>query len=622
MSENRKQYIIVFFLLIAGVYLLRLFYLQVLDSKYRALGSTNSIRKEIQVPLRGQIYDRSGKLLVANDVVFDLYVIPRKVKNLDTTYFCNVFGITKPYFDSVMTIATGFSKIRPSLFLRQISKEDHASVSDAMIKFNGFYFEQSFVRTYPAATLANALGYIAEIPKEKFEEQGEEKYYRKGDYIGLTGLEKHYELDLRGIRGIRYKLMNVKGEDKGPYSPLSNKPTVGEFDTIAVLGKNLYTTIDYNLQKLADSLFQGKVGGVVAIEPATGEILALGSYPSYDPNLLSGRQFSKSFKELSRDPDKPLINRVTNSFYRPGSTFKLIQAAVGLELGEITPRTNFFGSPAPFAYHSSPGFEMANLKNAIQVSSNPFFYNVFKRIIEHTPKGSPFKTARFGLANWHKMVEKFGFGIQLGIDLPNEKAGLLPNVERYDKVYGKEQWKYSNIYSLSIGEGELGTNILKLANMTAAIANKGYWITPHLVKGMGLDVNKMEIPENTRTVHQTGVESRHFDVVIDGMEAVVVQGTGRRAMVDGIAVCGKTGTSQNVKGKDHAIFIAFAPKVNPKIAIAVIVENGGFGGVASAPIAGLMIEQYLKGSVARQTFKEQVMKESYRTTSAVKVNKN
>lgn len=615
MSENRKQIILFFFFLVGLVYLIRLFYLQVIDAKYQTLGSVNSIRKEIRVPNRGQIYDRSGELLVANVEVYDVYVTPRQVQVSDTLLFCNLFGITRGYFDSTMAAAISFSKIRPSVFLRQLSKEDYAKVSDAMIHFKGFTFEQSFFRTYPKPTLSNALGYIGEIPKEDFENQGEDKYYRKGDYIGLTGLEKFYETALRGTRGIRYRLSNAKSEDKGPYAPVPGKENVGEFDTSAVIGKNLYTTIDYGIQSLADSLFQGKVGGIVAIEPSTGEILALGSYPTYNPNALSGREFSKNFKQLSRDPDKPLINRVTNSFYRPGSTFKLIQAALALELGEIRPSSSFHGAPSPFRYHSAPGFEMANVKNAIQVSSNPYFFNVFKKIIEHEPQGTPFKTARHGLEIWHRMVEKFGFGIQLGIDLPNEKKGLLPDVERYDKVYGKEQWKFSNIYSLSIGEGELGTNILKLANFTAAIANKGFWVTPHLVRGIG---KIGEIPDSLKKVHQTGISARHFDPIIEGMAAVVAQGTGRRAQIEGYEVCGKTGTSQNAKGNDHSIFIAFAPKENPKIAIAVVVENGGFGGVASAPIAGLIMEKYLKGTTIRPEFKESVMKQRYTTVNAAK----
>ncbi|RYU96523.1 peptidoglycan glycosyltransferase [Emticicia agri] len=604
MLENRKQTILFFFFSILMIYAVRLLYLQVIDDKYRSLGSTNAIRRDVQIPLRGQIYDRNGKLLVANVEVYDMYVTPRKVQPLDTLTFCRLFGITRQYFDSTMRIAKEYSVNRASLFLRQLSKEDFAKVADAMVNFSGFHFEQSFFRTYPAHTMANALGYIGELSKKQYDEQGEAKYYRKGDYIGLTGLEKEYELDLRGQRGIRFTMVNVKGEDKGSYGN-------GEFDTLAVIGKNLYSTIDVEVQQLADSLFQNKVGGVVAIEPNTGEILTLGSYPTYDPNELSGRLFSTKFRELSLNPDKPLLNRVTNSFYRPGSTFKLVQSAVALELGVITPTTSFTGFPSPMACHGHSAYHTANLHNAIQNSCNPYFFNVFKKIIGNNDISSPFMSARDGLAVWHTMMEKFGFGVKLGIDLPGEKAGLLPSVERYDKVYGKNQWKFSNIYSLSIGEGELGVNVLKLANLCAALANHGYWVTPHLIKGVGK--TKGGVKSDLVKVHKTDIDPGYFIPVVDGMYDVVEHGTGRVARIEGLEVCGKTGTSQNKKGGDHSLFIAFAPRVNPKIAIAVVVENGIWGARAAAPIASLLIEKYIKRDIKRKEYVQQIMNTSYRT---------
>ena len=604
MLENRKQIILFFFFTVMLIYAFRLLYLQVIDEKYRSLGSTNAIKKDVQIPLRGQIYDRNGQLLVANVEVYDMYVTPRKVKPMDTLTFCRLFDITRQYFDSTMRMATEYNINRSSLFLRQLSKEDYARVADAMVNFSGFTFEQSFFRTYPPFTMANALGYIGELSKSQYDNQGEVKYYRKGDYIGLTGLEKEYEEQLRGQRGIRFSMMNVKGEDKGSYGG-------GAYDTLAVIGKNLYSGIDVAVQQLADSLFQNKVGGVVAIEPSTGEILALGSYPTYNPNELSGRQFSKKFRELSLNPDKPLLNRVTTSFYRPGSTFKLVQSAVALQQGVITPTTSFTGFPSPMACHGHSAFHTANLHNAIQNSCNPYFFNVFKKIIGNSSSTNPFVSAREGLSVWHDMMTKFGFGVKLGIDLPGEKAGLLPTVERYDKVYGKGQWKFSNIYSLSIGEGELGVNVLKLANLTAALANRGYWITPHLVKGVGKNNSGLK-PELVK-VHQTGIDPRYFETVVDGMFAVVEHGTGRVARLEGIEVCGKTGTSQNKKGGDHSLFIAFAPRINPKIAIAVVVENGIWGARAAAPIAALLIEKYLKRDIKRKEYVEQIMNSSYKT---------
>lgn len=606
MYENRKPTILFFFYTIGLIYLLRLFYLQILDSRYHSLGSLNSIRREINIPLRGQIYDRTEKLIVANEEVYNMYVIPKKVRSMDTLSFCQLFNISKGYFDSTLVLAKEFSKDRASIFLRQLSKQEYASVADAMIQYPGFMFKQSFFRTYPGNTMANSLGYIGEIPEKMFLEQDQD-YYNKGDYIGLSGLEKFYENDLRGIRGVKFTLMNVKGEDKGAYAN-------GEYDTLAVIGKNLYTTIDLKLQQLADSLFTGKVGAVVAIEPSSGEILAIGSYPTYDPSLLSGREFSKNYKALTKNPDKPLNNRAISSFYRPGSTFKLVQAAVGLEMGVIKPNTSFVGAPTMFAYHSGT-YEAANLYNAIQLSSNPYFYNVFRKIIGNNSETSPYKSARIGLKSWHEIVSNFGFGKKLGIDLPNETKGVLPNVERYDKVYGKSQWKFSNIYSLSIGEGEYGVNVLKIANLAATLANRGYWRTPHLVKYMG--IGKSHNSTLDIVTNKTGIKSMHFEEILKGMLLVVNAGTGRASQVEGIEVCGKTGTSQNKKGKDSAIFLALAPRYNPKIAIAVVVENGGFGGKASAPICGLMIEQYLKGKVGRQAYKEQIIAARYSTTASI-----
>ena len=561
--------------------------------------------------MRGQIYDRTGKLIVANEEVYDMYVIPKKVKSMDTLSFCQLFNISKNYFDSTLVLAKEYSKDRAYIFLRQLSKQEYARVADAMIQYPGFMFKQSFFRTYPGNTLANSLGYIGEIPEKMFLEQ-EQDYYNKGDYIGLSGLEKFYENDLRGVRGVKFTLMNVKGEDKGAYAN-------GEYDTLAVIGKNLYTTIDLKLQQLADSLFTGKVGAVVAIEPSTGEILAIGSYPTYDPSLLSGREFSKNYKVLTRNPDKPLNNRAISSFYRPGSTFKLVQAAVGLEMGVIKTNTSFVGAPTMFQYHSG-AYEAANLYNAIQLSSNPYFYNVFRKIIGNNSETNPYKSARVGLKSWYDIVSKFGFGKKLGIDLPNETKGVLPNVERYDKVYGKSQWKFSNIYSLSIGEGEYGVNVLKIANLAATIANRGYWRTPHLVKYLG--IGKSHNSSLDIVTNKTGIKNMHFEEILKGMLLVVNAGTGRSAQVEGIEVCGKTGTSQNKRGKDSAIFLALAPRYNPKIAIAVVVENGGFGGTASAPICGLMIEQYLKGKVERQAYKEQVMAARYSTTAAINSRSN
>lgn len=602
MLENRKFPILIFIYTIGAIYLLRLFYLQILAPEYQGIEALNSVRREISIPLRGQIYDKTGKLIVANEEVYDMYVIPQKVTEFDTNSFCNLFNIDKKYVDSMLVQARNYSKLRASLFLRQLSKEEYASVIDAMIQFPGFHFEQSFYRTYPGATMANALGYIGEIPKKQYDDQ-EVEYYRKGDYIGLSGLEKFYEMELRGTRGSRMVLMNSKAEDKGSYEH-------GRFDTASVIGNNLYTYIDLGIQQLADSLFTGKVGAVVAIEPSTGGILAIGSYPTYEPALLSGREFPKNYSVLTKDPDRPLNNRPVSAFYRPGSTFKLVQAAIGLGDGVITPSSALSGN-SKLSTHSAG--ETSNLYLAIQKSSNPYFDNVLRRILHNNPEKNPAKQVAIGLDKWSKEIMTFGFGRTLGIDLPSETKGVIPTVERYDKIYGKEQWRYSTIYSISIGEGEYGVNVLKLANMAAVFANRGHWITPHIVKSTGLESGNGKLTP-TEVTH-TGIDKKHFEEVVKGMELVVQAGTGRAAQIKDVEVCGKTGTSQNAKGRDHAIFIAFAPKYNPKIAIAVVVENGGFGGVASAPIAGLIMEKYLKGAHNREAYKQSVMNTRYTTVA-------
>ncbi len=606
MLESRKHVILFFFFTIGIIYLLRLFYIQIIDSRYRSIEATNAIKRQVEIPLRGQIYDRNGKLLVQNQEVYDMYVTPKEVAGLDTAFFCSVLGITRGFFDSTMAEASSYSKNRASLFMRQLSKEEFARMADVMINFKGFHFEQSFFRTYPGHTLANALGYIGEISKEQYDQQ-KEKYYRKGDYIGLSGIEKEYEIELRGKRGVKFTLMDVHMEDKGSYED-------GRFDTTAVVGKDLFSSIDMELQQLADSLFQNKVGAVVAIEPKTGEILVMGSYPTYDPNLLSGKAFSENYLKLVRDPDKPTFNRTISSFYRPGSTFKLVQALVGQQQGVINPKSAFIGAFSPMACHGHGIHHLSNLNNAVQYSCNPYFYNVFKKIIENTSEKNPFLGAREGLTRWHDMVEKFGFGTKLGVDIPGEKSQLLPDLSLYDKYYGKDRWKFSNIYSLSIGEGELGLDVLKLANLAATLANKGYWITPHLIRGVGADKSGMK--KERLQVHQTGIEPKHFLAIYDGMEKVISAGTARRAFMENIKILGKTGTSQNKRGKDHAIFIAFAPRENPQIAIAAVVENAGFGGSSAAPISSLLIEKYLTGKIERRAMAEQVKAQSFTTVAA------
>lgn len=608
MEEIRKRFIQGFFILIALIYVSRLFYLQVIDETYKLDAENNAIRKLIQVPFRGLVYDRNKKLIVSNTVVYDLYVTPKKAKVADTLRFCEMFGITRPEFDSLTHLARIYSPVRPSLMLRQLSRQDYARVQDAMVDYPGFDFQVSALRTYDSKAMANALGYVGEISPERLQklEDGGDDYYRQGDYVGVTGLERQYEEQLRGERGIKYMMVNSRGVEKGAFKN-------GAFDKEPIAGKNLVTSIDINLQAYADSLMQHKVGSVVAIEPSTGEVLAMVSAPTYDPSLLSGRTYSKYFQTLNLNPLHPLLNRPPSAYYRPGSTFKIIQALVALQMGAITPNTGFGHGGSPInCSHNHP--VASDVQKAIQYSCNPYFYQTYKRMIYKNSETNVFKKSAVGLEKWDEMVSKFGIGQSLEIDLPNEKKGKLPDVPYYDKMYGGPskaplRWKFSNIASNSIGEGEIIVNPLKMANVAAIIANRGWYIRPHLVKGVG---KVGEVDEKYKEKISVGIDRRHFETVIGGMVAAVNNGTvsGDGRMSD-IQMCGKTGTSQNRHGENHSIFIAFAPRVNPTIAIAVFVENAGSGGAHAAPIASLCIEKYIKGHSDRKAIETKWMNKGY-----------
>lgn len=586
MLENRKWVIIGVFCLVGLAYLTRLFYLQVLDDTYSLGASKNSIKRVVEIPYRGQIYDRNNKLLVYNTPVYDLYVTPKQVKIPDTTAFCRMMNITQSEFDSIMGLAKNYSVLKPSLFLRQLSKEDFARIQDALVDYRGFEPVISAMRTYPARTMANALGYVSEISKKQLENQ-DLPYYRQGDYVGHNGLEEQYEDQLRGKRGVKFMMQNVRGVNKGSWKN-------GAFDTLAVAGQNLITGIDVEVQQYADSLMINKVGSVVAIEPETGEILVSVSAPTYDPNLLSSRFFSKNYRALIKNPYKPLINRPIMASYRPGSTFKLIQALIAQQEGSLHPSMVYGHGGTPVRCHCHGG---QNLRGAVQYSCNPYFYSVFRRFIYYNGEPNTFKASAIGMRRWHEMVEKFGIGQRLGVDLPSELKGNLPSVDDYDKMYrGQYRWKFSNVYSLSIGEGELLISPLKLVNLAATIANRGYYITPHYIRGFGRP--GVGVPAQYLQRHETGIDRQYYLPVIDGMRAAVVHGTVTpMANIAGTDLCGKTGTSQNAKRGhkfDHSIFVGFAPMNNPKIAIAVFVENAGWGGNAAASVAALVVERYLK----------------------------
>lgn len=591
MFEHRKIVVIGIMSFVALMIAIRLFYVQILDDKYKLSAESNSRRKEVQYPSRGLIFDRNGKLLVSNQAVYDIMIVPREVHEFDSIDFCNTVGI------SMETLRELFAKVKtnlryrrisahkPSLFIKQLSGERYAALQEKLYKLGGFYAQRRTLRKYEYPAAAHILGYVGEVNENILKKN---TYYEQGDYIGISGIESSFEERLRGKKGVNYVMVDVLGRSKGAFQD-------GKFDSIAISGHNLTLSIDIDLQMYGEKLMQGKTGSIVAIRPSTGEILCMVSAPSYDPSLLIGRDRSENFPKLSKDPSKPLFNRAIQAWYPPGSTFKTINALIGLQEEIITENTCY---PCRMGYtvgrfhlgchsHSSP----LNLRQSIQHSCNAYYCYEFRALLD-APKYGSVNTA---LDVWKDYLVKFGLGYKLGIDIANENRGFVPNANYYDKGKGKG-WTSLGVVSLSIGQGELLLTPIQLANVAATIGNKGWFYTPHVVH----HIESEEIDEQYRTKRYTGIDSTYFSIIQDGMEMAVWGadgGTARGAQVPDVRVCGKTGTAQNPHGEDHSIFMAFAPKENPEIAISVYVENAGFGGTWAAPIASLMIEKFVKGEI-------------------------
>ncbi|HMJ69108.1 MAG TPA: penicillin-binding protein 2 [Cyclobacteriaceae bacterium] len=598
MNEGRREILQVVFVLIGIIFLLKLFFIQVVDSKYKDLANSNAILPQVEYPSRGLIYDRNNKLIAYNTPEFDVEVILQDVKKFDTARFCDVFKMGKEEVKKAfkdMKARKEYSRFKPTVFIDQLAASEYARLSDFMDEFPGFYIVARTSRAYSTGSLANALGYVSEISKDRLDHDTTERVYKQGDYIGQSGIEAYYEKMLRGKRGMRYKLRNVKGVEKGSWNS-------GAYDTLSVPGTDLITGIDLELQQYAEFLLNGKAGSIVAIEPSSGEILTLVSGPSYDPNLLTGRKYSNNFKLISTDTMKPLFNRPLMAQYRPGSIFKIAQAMTALQMGVVTPETRIPCDRSIIDCHGPHSNE--DLRGAIANSCNPYFYNVLRRMVNKGETNDPFSDTRVGLADWNKYMWSFGFGHKLGIDLPNEKGGSVPTPEDYDRWYGGRPWKFSNIYSISIGEGENLVVPLQMANFAATVANRGYYITPHIVKAIGRDG---KTPSQYTEKHYTKIDSKNFDIAIDAMEAVVDHGTATRARMPDMIVCGKTGSVQNEPRPDHSVFIAFAPRDNPKIAISVYVEYSGQGARAAASIASLLMEKYINGEVKRPYLEQYVL---------------
>ncbi len=604
MNEGRREIIQIVFVLVGIVFLVKLFFLQVIDGRYKQLADSNAIRPEVDYPVRGLIKDRNGKLIVYNTPEFDLNIIHKEVKNFDSTRFCDVFSKTPEELRLLfkeLKARREYSPVKPTIFLTKLSTLDFAKIQDNIDEFPGFYIQARSTRAYTVKAGANAIGYVSEISKARLE-RDKTGIYKQGDYIGQSGIEAYYEEYLRGQRGVRFKLRNVDGVEKGSFKN-------GELDTLSIPGQDITTTLDLDLQQYGEYLLNGKSGSIIAIEPSSGEVLAMVSGPSYDPNLLTGKNYSSNFVLISNDTNKPLFNRPLMAQYRPGSIFKIAQAMVALQEGVITPETRIQCvrkgmSGGIIGCHGDHTNE--DLRGAITHSCNPYFYAVLRRMLNKGVSNNPYDDTRIGLEEWNKHIRSFGLGKPLGIDLPNEKGGMVPSPAYYDRAYGGRPWKFSNIYSISIGEGENLVVPLQMANFAATIANKGFYYIPHLVKAIGEEGKPLE---KYTERHYTTIDSAYFRIAADAMEEVVTSGTGSyRGRLQDVVVCGKTGSVQNEPRPDHSVFIAFAPKENPKIAVSVYVEYSGQGARAAASIASLMIEKYLFGQTKRPQIEEYVLR--------------
>ena len=589
MNEERNIFIKGTVLIIAIVFAVRLFSIQVLDSTYKLAAENNIVQKVTEYPYRGLFYDRNGQLLVFNNPIYDLMVVPQEVALEDTIGFCQLVGIEKDEFGELISKARKYSSILPSKFVEQLTNEQFAEIQDKLVEYPGFHIRARTTRRYQHNSLANALGYIGEISRRQLERDSTD-FYKSGDFIGISGLEAAYEEELRGQRGVSYKMVNVRGVEKGRFKD-------GAYDTLSMPGRDLMLTIDLDLQSYAEKLMAGKIGSVAAIEPETGEVLALVSAPSYDPDILTGKDFGEHYKQLESDTLKPLFNRPLMAMYPPGSIFKTVQGLIAMQEGVVTPNEEVYCDGTLIGDHAPSGYY--DMHSAIKFSSNNYFYQIFRRIIRQGLSENPYTDARLGVDRWREHVHKFGLGVKLGIDIPNEKSGYVPGSGYYNRLYGNGRWGYAHIYSLSIGQGEILMNPIQMANLAAIIANKGHYYPPHLIKNHDL-ANKYQEPLST------GVDEQYYNVVIDAMEEALY-GTAGRAIIKDIAICGKTGTAENPHGEDHSVFMAFAPKEDPQIAIAVYVENAGWGGRAAGSIASLLIEDYVRGNITRKWLEDYVL---------------
>ncbi|MGZ3945098.1 MAG: penicillin-binding protein 2 [Mucilaginibacter sp.] len=586
---GRRYIISTIFIVLILVLLGRLFYIQIIDDRYLIFAQSQARRTFYMNPARGPILDRNGKILVQNQAFYDIMVTPNLVKPpFDTAEFCKLLGIDTAEFNKRMAKAIKYSRTQQYVFDKQLSKEAFAPIEERLPEFNGFQSSTRYLRTYPDSVAAQFLGFIGEVHDNDIKKSN--GFYHPGDFIGVTGVERSYENVLRGRRGVQYKLVDARGRPQGSYAN-------GMFDTTEVAGERLTSSLDIRIQKLGEQLMRNKVGSIVAIEPSTGEILCYVSSPTYDPNKMVGHDRGKNAAELYKDPYKPFFIRPIQAYYPPGSSFKPIDALIAEQEGLITPQTTYFcpgyyvsGNRHIKCFHNE-AHGTVDLAKAVAESCNGYFFMVFEKLVN-----------RYGWKNtdstfnaWRASVARFGLGARLDLDMPSEGRGNLPKAAVYDKMYHKGGWRSSTVISLGIGQGELLATPLQLANIECTIANHGFYYKPHLVKGIG---DKNIIKSEYTLKNYVNVDSQYFEPVIDGMQQVVESGTAAASKIPGIIMCGKTGTAQNNHGEDHSVFVAYAPRENPKIAIAVIVENSGQGAQWAAPIASFIVEKYLRDSIS------------------------
>lgn len=611
--EKRRFVIAGLIIVISVLYIVRLFNLQVADETFKKNADSNAFLRKTIYPSRGMIYDRKGRLIVFNQPAYDVMVIPKEIHDLDSLDLCSTLQITLPElrkkFEEMRDTRRnpGYSSFTQQVLIRHLSLEDYGRLQEKLYRFPGFFIQKKTLRKYNSTSGANILGNIREVNQNDIDN---DPYYRAGDYTGDLGIEKSYETYLRGKKGQEILIRNAHGRIQGRFEN-------GARDVAPVSGKDLTLSIDYNLQEYGEKLMQGKIGAIVAIEPATGEILALVSSPGYDPSLLIGRDRGKNYRELVNNRYKPLFDRAIMAAYPPGSQFKPTQGLIFLQEGMVGLGTMF---PCHRGYingrlkvgchgHESP----ISLKPAIRTSCNAYFCWGFKTMIDKRSKyGTPAKAFEI----WKNYLVEMGFGYKLGVDLPGESRGFIPNSKFYNKVYGENRWSANTVISVAIGQGEILATPLQIANLSATIANRGWYYTPHVVRRIG----GTKLPAQYTTRHTPHINKNYYQDIAEGMRMAVVGGTCRQAQFGDIEVCGKTGTAQNPHGRDHSAFMGFAPMNNPKIAICVYVENAGFGATFGVPIGGLMMEKYLTGQISphRQYIEDRMLESNTIIYSGVK----